>query len=241
MSEATRIKPAHGAEALQVLCASALRSAVSECAQQFHAANGAGFDIAWCTSGAVEERIAAGETFDLAGGARDALDQLTKRGCMSERVVNMGVSQLALGIREGEHAPDVSSLAAFKEAMLAAKSISRGDPAGGGTAGKHLVHVFEQMGILEMVEAKSVLRAGGFKVMSEVAQGHADFGLTQSTEIPAVAGVRIGAFLPQEIQMRTVYAMGVCKAAPLAAQAFEEFLASHEARAAFASAGFAPV
>lgn len=240
MSDDTRIAAATDQQTLTMLCASALRSAISACAQKFHASDGVGFDIAWCTSGALEQRIVAGERFDLAGGARDALDLLVARASMTDTVVNIGAAQLALGVREGDCAPDVSSLDTFKAAMLAAQSIARGDPAGGGTAGKHLVRVFEQMGILEMVQAKSVLRAGGFKVMSEVAQGHADFGLTQSTEIPAVPGVRIGAFLPQDIQMRTVYAMGLCHGAQQAAHAFMDFLASPDAAGCFSGAGFAP-
>lgn len=240
MSDQTGIQVRDGQPLLRVLCASAMRSAFLECARAYHMQTGCGFTISWCTSGAVEQRIGGGEIHDLAGGARETLENLTWRALIQGPIVDLGVSKLALGIRKGEVAPDVSTTDKFEKAMLAAKSISRGDPAGGGTAGKHLVKIFRQLFILEEVQAKSILRAGGFNVMKEVADGRADFGLTQSTEIPAVEGVEVGAYLPEELQMETLYAIAVAQAAaPSQAGDFLKFMASEDALGVFRKAGFA--
>ena len=144
-------------------------------------------------------------------------------------------------MRTGDAAPDVSTPEKFCAALLAAKSIARGDPAGGGTAGVYLEGLFEKLGILEAVAAKSVLRVGGFNVMSEVAAGRADFGLTQSTEIGSVEGVRIGAWLPESLQVTTQYALGA-RAGPRSERSakFLEFIASPQGEAIFRAAGFAP-
>ena len=75
--------------------------------------------------------------------------------------------------------------------------------------------------------------------MSEVAEGRADFGLTQSTEIPAVKGVKIGAFLPAEMQLETIYAIAAREKANAAAQQFMAFLKSEEAGKIISGAGFA--
>lgn len=240
MSDQTAIQGREGQPLLRVLCASAMRAAFLDCAQAFHAETGCGFSISWCTSGAVEQRIGGGEIHDLAGGARDALENLTWRALVQGPIVDLGVSKLALGVRKGEAAPDISSADKFEKAMLAAKAISRGDPAGGGTAGKHLVKIFRQLFILEEMNAKSILRAGGYNVMKEVADGHADFGLTQSTEIPAVDGVEVGAYLPAELQMETLYALAVAQAAaPSQAGDFLKFMQRDFALGVFRKAGFA--
>lgn len=240
MSDSSNIAAQDGQPLLRVLCASAMRATFLECAQDYHALSGAGFDIHWCTSGAVEQRIGGGEIFDLAGGARETLENLTWRALVQGPIADLGVSRLALGVRKGEVAPDISTPDKFEKAILAAKAISRGNPAGGGTAGKHLVKVFRQLFILEEASEKSILRAGGFNVMKEVAEGRADFGLTQSTEIPAVEGVEVGAYLPKELQMETLYALAVAHAgAHSMAGEFLKFMGSADARASFRKAGFA--
>ena len=49
--------------------------------------------------------VKAGETFDLVASARDALGQLRENGLLHGNIVEIGVSRLALGIRDGESAP----------------------------------------------------------------------------------------------------------------------------------------
>jgi len=240
MSEQTTIPAREGAATISLLAASALRSAFEACAHIVNERTGTGFDFHWGTSGAINQRVKAGETFDLVASARDALGQLRENGLLHGDIVEIGVSRLALGIRDGESAPDISSAQKFRDVLLKAKVISRGDPAGGGTAGNHLVKVFEQLGVTDAMGQKSILRAGGFAVMSEVAEGRADFGLTQSTEIPAVKDVKIGAFLPAEVQLETVYALALGKAGTAPAEAFIEFLKSPGAAKLIAGAGFAP-
>jgi molybdate transport system substrate-binding protein len=241
MSEQTLIAARAGAASISLLAASALRSTLEACARIVNEREGTGFDLNWGTSGAINQRVKAGEMFDLVASARDALLQLHDSHLLTGEVTSIGVSRLALGIREGESAPDVSTAQKFRDVLLNASMISRGDPAGGGTAGNHLVKVFEQLEVTQAVAQKSILRAGGFAVMSEVAEGRADFGLTQSTEIPAVKGVKIGAFLPAEVQLETVYAIAACEKANAAAQQFMTFLKSEEAGKIIAGAGFASV
>ncbi len=240
MAETTEIAGHAGAQPLHVLAASALRSSLTRCAEVYAKQAGAGFSIAWGTSGAIEKRIRGGEAFYLVAGAREMLGKLAADNLCSHTILDIGVSKLALGVRSDADAPDISSLSLFRAALQTARMISRGDPAGGGTAGNHLVKVFERMGVTDMVAAKSVLRAGGFAVMNEVVQGHADFGLTQSTEIPAVEGARIGAFLPAEVQLETIYAIAATAQAHEHAGPFLDFLNGDEARLIVTGAGFAP-
>jgi molybdate transport system substrate-binding protein len=197
-----------GEAGFTLLCASAVRQALTECAKAFHAQGGGRVEMSFGTSGAILKRLGDGEKPDIAGSSLDVVEELRSKGAIATQPVCLGTSRIALGIRKGEAAPDISSLEKFKAVMLAAKSIARGDPAGGGTAGNYLRDMLQKIGLLDAVASKSILRVGGYKVMAEVADHRADFGLTQSTEIAAVPGVEIGAWLPDEIQLVTAYGIG---------------------------------
>jgi molybdate transport system substrate-binding protein len=231
-----------GEPSLDVLCASAVRQALMQCAASFQAQGGGGVRLRFDTSGGILKRLRAGETPDIAGSSLDVVEDLRGQGVIASAPVGLGTSRIALGIRKGEAAPDISTLEKFKAAMLAAQMIARGDPAGGGTAGNYLRDMLQKIGLLEAVAAKSILRVGGYKVMAEVAEGRADFGLTQSTEIAAVPGVEIGAWLPDEIQLVTAYGIGATKQglANAKAGAFLDFVAGATGRDICRAAGFAP-
>jgi molybdate transport system substrate-binding protein len=227
---------------LDILSASAVRAALEDCARSFHTSTGIGVTLRYDTSGGINKRAGQGEIADIYASSTDSVDDIAAKKLIAGEPLVVGASRIALGIRAGETAPDISTVEKFRAAMLAAKSLSRGDPAGGGTAGNILVAMFERLGILEPVAAKSILRVGGYKVMTEVAEGRADFGLTQSTEIVAVNGVKIGALLPEELQVVTRYSLAQGVTAPNAANVrdFMAHVAGAEGRAAFARAGFSP-
>jgi len=227
-----------------ILCAGAVREALVVCARAFCAARpDARLALQVDTSGGALARLARGERFHLIAAASDALDELAGRGALSGARVVLGASRLALGVPAGAPAPDISTLSAFSQTLLAARAFSRGDPAGGGTGGRLIEEGLARLGLLEPTRAKTLLRVGGHKVMAAVAEGEADFGLTQSTEIAAAPGVEIGAFLPAGLQAETRYeasalAQAGADEASDAARAFLAHLASAQGRAAFAAAGF---
>lgn len=227
---------------LDILCASAVRSALTDCAESFHRASGIGVKLRFDTSGGIAKRAAAGDEADIYASSLDFIEAIAAGGLASGKTLTLGSSRIAMGVRANDTAPDISTLEKFAAALRAAKAYSRGDPAGGGTAGTYLHGVLDKLGLLETTGAQSILRVGGYKVMTEVAEGRADFGLTQSTEIAAVAGVKIGAWLPDEIQIVTLYALvsgrGIKKSQ--AAQKFITYVAGVEGQAAFKRAGFAP-
>lgn len=245
MSDETIINGTAGRSVIRVLSASAQRAALTACAQAFVTqpagkASGDNVHFNWATSGAVTERIEAGEQFDIIAASQLALEMLEAKALVRRPIYNAGISRIALGMRKGETPPDISTIELFKQALLSAKSFSRGDPAGGGTAGNFLADMLACIGVSEETQAKSNLQVGGFNVMREVAEGRADFGLTQSTEIVAVDGVEISAWLPDALQMDTIYALS---AGPdlldAGAQAFLEFVTGDAGQAIYAAAGFA--
>ncbi len=236
MSE--NIKLGDGA-GLSILSASAARKGFTTLAQAFHRITGKGVELRFDTSGHVVDHMSAGEGIDIVVSSMDSLQILEARGLLRSQPQAFGSSRIALGVRTGEAAPDISTMDAFGAALLNARSFSRGDPAGGGTAGQHLHRVLGGMGLLDALASKTILRIGGYNVMAEVAAGRADFGLTQSTEIGPVPGVEIGAWAPDEAQVTTFYGAAIARDGDSAA-AFMRLFGGPEGRSAFADAGFFP-
>lgn len=227
---------------LKVLSAGATRASLIAAARAYHAASGAAFDMAFDTAGGVETRAGAGERPDVFASSMDSLAALGGRGALSGAPVAMGSARIALGVRTGEAAPDISTLDKFRQALRAANKIARGDSSGGGTAAIFLDGAFTRIGVMDEVAAKSVLRVGGVNVMKAVAEGLADFGITQSTEIVPVKGVEIGGWVPDEVQLQTTYgvALGAHAAQPDEARAFLRWLATPAGAQHFTDAGFFP-
>ncbi|MDB5532516.1 MAG: transporter substrate-binding protein [Hyphomicrobiales bacterium] len=227
--------------AIRILSASAVRQAITGAAEAFHKRSNANLHLQFATSGAVEKRIAAGEVFDVVAASIDALSVLHERSLLGAPSP-VGSSRIALGVKDGVTAPDITTVDKFRAALLAAKHIARGDPDGGGTAGNHLHRVLERTGLLDVTRAKTILRVGGYNVMKEVVEDRADFGLTQSTEIVAVDGVGIAGWLPDDLQLVTTYAVAKGLVEPLDARArdFYTSLTDGSCASIYAGAGFFP-
>ena len=111
-------------------------------------------------------------------------------------------------VKEGAPLPDVSSVDAFKKALLAAKTVAYIDPASGGSSGIYLTALFEKLGIADDIKPKAKLKKGGY-VADLIASGEAELGLHQISEILPVKGVKLVGPLPAEIQNYTTYAAAV--------------------------------
>ena len=84
----------------------------------------------------------------------------------------------------------------------------------------------ERLGIAAEVRAKGVLCKTGGDVTRAVASGRASLGLTQAAELIGVEGLSFAGFLPQELQLVTVYSAAVTTDSrfPDAAAAFIAFV-----------------
>ncbi len=224
---------------LSVLCAGALRRSLSDAVTAFHQRTGSGVLIKLDTAGGITKRVTSGERADLLASSCDQLELLAGQGLVLGGVHAVGEARMALGVRKGEAALDISSLEKLIAVLRAAPLIVRGDPAGGGTGGIHLQKMFERLGLAEETASRTMLRVGGYNVMKEVAEGRVDFAMTQSTEIVPVPGLEIGAYLPDEVQLVTAYGLGLMPSANTTAQEFLTFATSADARGFYAAAGFA--
>ena len=176
----------------------------------------------------IPARLARGETADvviLDGGAADALG---KRGLFrADSKVEFARSQVGMVVRAGAAKPDIGTVEAFRNALLAAKSIAYSDSGSGTYLSTKL---FAQLGVADQVAGKSRKVRGppsGEPVAAVVARGEAEIGFQQVSELIQVPGV--------------TGAITIVARQPEAAAALIRFLSSPEAAPTILKAGLAPI
>lgn len=233
---------AHGALAadITVISAAAVQVPVTELAEQFEKATGNHVVFEFSTAGGVENKVRGGSRTDLVINAASRLQGLAADGLVAPAPArSLGVVRMGVAVRKGGKVPDVSSTAAFRASLLGAESIAYGDPAKGATTGIHFGKMLEKLGIQDAVRGKSQLAANGLDVMKLVAEGKAEIGVTQISEILHVKGDALVGPLPPELQLASNYSVSLGSATPMPAAAqFADLLVSVEGRARFQHAGF---
>jgi molybdate transport system substrate-binding protein len=201
-------RAAAGAE-IKVLSAGAFKQVLLALVGDFERTSGHKVTVENDTVGALTKRIEAGEAFDLAVLTPKAVDDLAKAGkLVPGSRANLARVGVGVVVKDGTPKPDISSVAAFKQALLAAKSVAYIDPAAGGSSGIYVAGLLDKLGIAGEVKPKAKLIPGG-AVAEHVAKGEAELGIHQISEILPVKGVTLVGPLPAEIQNYTVYAAGI--------------------------------
>ena len=88
-------------------------------------------------------------------------------------------------VRKGAPKPDISTPEGLKMALLAAKSITYPNPAGGAAAGVSFDLALKKLGIAETVQPKLKRAQGGANAMKMTANGEAELGFTFMSEMEA--------------------------------------------------------
>jgi molybdate transport system substrate-binding protein len=233
--------PAHAAD-VTVLSAGAFSAVARALAPEFEARTGNTIILHNDTVGALLHRIAGGERFDVVLMSPSGLDELAKSGKIAAGSgVTLARVGVGVGVKSGAPAPDISSVAGFKAAMLHARAVAYIDPASGGSSGIYVAKLFQTLGIADAMAPKSVLIDGGL-AGTAVADGRAEIVVQQISEVLAVPGVTLAGPLPADIQNLTVYAGAIAagSAAPEAAREFLADLAGPAARPVLATRGMTP-
>jgi molybdate transport system substrate-binding protein len=231
-----------------VLSAGAMRSVVQALAAPFEQASGDSVAFTFGTAGEVEKRLADGEIFDVAVATKPRLLQLASAGAIvAGSVAVIGRSPIALAVRHGAPKPDISSVDAFKKAMLAANSIAYTDPASGGTSGIHIAAVLRDLGIADAAQSKIKLitgKPGAPPAVGEaIAHGEAEIGLQPISELANISGIDIVGPIPDQLQTPDLtYAVGLPSRGGnrQPASEFVKFLTSPSAETIVRSKGLIP-
>jgi molybdate transport system substrate-binding protein len=224
---------------LKVLCARSMTAAVNRLADDFTRATEVDVDITFGTVGALQAKLAAGETADVVILGAPAIAKMEQAGTVVPGSrATIAKTSIGVCVRDGTAAPDISTPEAFKQALLAARVVAMSDPAVGGTAGTYLVGLWERMGIADDIKSKGIPQKSGVEVASRVVEGKADLGLTLIGEIVTVKGARVIGKLPPPYGQDTTYAAGMMTGGSGDAKDFIAALARPSTKAVWSAAGF---
>jgi len=236
-------RTANAAE-IKALISTALKAPFEEIAAQFEKTTGHKVTAAYGPTGGLAKRIADGEAADMVvlGSQTSELMQQGKLAAGSNTDIARGM--IGAGVMKGAPKPDISSEAAFKAALLSAKSIAVTDPASGGGSGVYFGKLFDQMGLAQTLKPKLKLAAGGPNgyAATFVARGEAEFALQPIPELMAVPGIEIVGPLPGAFQNVTTYTASIPVSAKEAdaAKALIKVLAAPSSAAIYRARGLEP-
>jgi molybdate transport system substrate-binding protein len=227
---------------LKVMCARSMHKAVEALTRDFCARTGHDIALEFGTVGALQGRLAAGETADVLILGTAAIDKLEGDGALAPGSrADVVRTFVAVCIRNGAPTPNIATPEAFEQTLRNARVIALSDPSVGGSAGVYLAGLFERMGLTDMMKQKALLQPTGAEVARRVVEGKADIGLTLSGEIAAVAGAVIVGPLPPPFGNDTTYCAAISASSAVhgAAEAFIAALTAPTTRATWEHAGFA--
>jgi molybdate transport system substrate-binding protein len=223
---------------VRVISAGAVKSVVTDMAQAYEKETGNKVVMTFGPVGVVRQKLAS-EPADVVIMSDTALDDtINKGGVASGSRADIGRTGIGVGVKDGAPKPDISTVDAFKRALLEAKSITYVDPAQGATSGIHFASVLQNLGLANLVKPKTTLVPGGYPA-ELVAAGKVEMVVHQISEIVPVKGVTLVGPLPKELQKITVYSGGVAAKSTNTelARAFLAFLTRPEFKPRLAEAG----
>ena len=185
------------------------------------------------------EKVRQGAAGDLFIGPSEFSDALLAEGkLVAGSRLPFARSGSAVAVRAGAARPPIDTAEQFKNALLAARTVSYSR----GASGIQFLRVLERLGIADQVKAKLVSPKPGELVGSVVARGDAEIGVQQLSELLPVRGIDILGPLPPGLNAEIVYAASVLpqSTARAAAQAFVAFLRSPKAAGVIREKGMEP-
>lgn len=230
---------------VKLVATTAMKTVFDELAPLFTQATGYQTTAKFGPSVQVEKRIADGETADMAIlTTAGAADMVARGKVVPGSLTAVASSSLGVAVRRGARQPDISSVEAFKRALLAANSVALSKPVGAGLSGAHMAKVMAEFGIADAMAPKLKYGSGGITglVGLIIERGEAELGVQQIAELKAVPGIDFVGPLPQGIQCVTPFtaAIPVSAQQPEAGRKLIAFLLTPEAKRIISAKGLDP-
>jgi molybdate transport system substrate-binding protein len=226
---------------IRALVALGMKDVVDDLGPKFEKASGHKLAIKFGTLGGVVKMVQSGETADIIIIPRQGIDGLVKDG-KAGSATDIARSEIVVVFRKGAPKPDVSTADALKRTLLAAKSITYGNPADGGASSIHFVKVLDRLGIAKEMKAKTTYSQAGRDTGDMVASGKAELGVNQLQVVMPVTGIEVAGPLPGDLQAATVFSSAIMAGAKNAApaQALVKFLRTPEGAKVIKAKGMNP-
>lgn len=228
---------------IKIFCTQGLTGVMTKLGPQFERESGNKLIVTYGPTGGLVARVNRGEVFDVAIVSNTALAELAKQGkVVDQSRTDIARAGIGVAIRKGATRPDISSVEAFKKALLNAKSIAYTNPADGGLSGVYTAELIKKLGITEEVAPKTKLARGGTSSGLLVASGKAEMAIQMTSDLIPVPGIEVVGPLPAAIQNYSVLSAGVSASAaePMAAKRLIIFLTSPVVTPALRETGLEP-
>jgi molybdate transport system substrate-binding protein len=218
--------PAPAAE-ITVLAGMGVISGVTDLAPAYERLTGHSVIVRFEQAAAMNQKINSGAQADIAALQPEQVDNFIMQGKMvAGTKTNFAQAGFGVAVKTGASRPDISTVEAFKNAMIHAKSIGYSQ----GGSGLIAASVMEKLGIADQLKAKTKF-INGLPVAEVVAKGDVEVGLQQINVIIPVEGADYIGPLPKELQETVRFAAGVLTVSKQKdlARAFLNFIASADA------------
>jgi molybdate transport system substrate-binding protein len=187
----------------------------------------------------IAAQLAHGVPADVVILSREGLGELMDANrIVAGTDVDLARVPLGVAVRAGTPKPDVSTVEAFKQLLLKAKTVA----VPGSTSGIWLrTDLFPRLGIAEKINIKAKSR--GTHATEMVAEGGADLAVMPVSEILHAVGVDFAGSLPPEIQFIQVFSAAVVvgSAKIEVSKRLIEFFASARASETIRKSGMQPL
>jgi molybdate transport system substrate-binding protein len=222
-----------------VIASTAMREVLEELVPMFERASGHKVAVNFFSGSVLPGKVREGAQADVVVTTPDVIEDLEKAGKLIAGSRGDFVrSSSGAAVRAGAPKPDISTLEAFKAALLAAKSVGYSQ----GTSGVQFMNAMARLGIAEEIKAKGVVPPLGTRVGTLVAKGEAEIGVQQITELLQIPGIDFIGPIPKEVQSNILYATATPATARerAAAAALVKFLSSEPALPVIKKVGLEP-
>jgi molybdate transport system substrate-binding protein len=197
--------PAQSAE-LKIFGSRVTKMVVDSIGPQFEQATGHKLVVLTDVAASLKRRIEQGEPFDLAVLVNFQTDALIKTGkLLADTRTDLMKAGIGLAVRRGAPVPDITTVEAFKQTLLSAKSITYLKE---GASTIYLDGLFKRLGIADQLRDKTV-KPDTESVSEKVAAGEVELGMIVIPNILSVPGAQLAGPLPEEVQSYIVFTAAV--------------------------------
>lgn len=224
--------------AIRILCTLGLRGLLDEITPALDG-RGLYFAPSYGATNVLIPKIAAGESADVAILTDAGIEGLIEHGTLaagSRR--DLARSVIGIAVKAGAPKSDIGTPEAFKQTLLAARSIAFSRS---GASGIHFANLISQLGIADEVARKARIFDGVVGTLA--ARGEVEIAVQQVSELKLVGGIDIVGPLPESLQKVTVFSAGVFASStrPAAAGLFIEALRAPQVAAVMRKQGLEPI
>jgi molybdate transport system substrate-binding protein len=226
-------------ENIRMLSTLGLMGAMRSLSSGFEDATGIHVDADFAPTLALLKRLRGGEPADLIILTREGLDEMIGEGrVIAASAADLARSFVGIAVRAGQAHPDISSEAALRKALLAARSVAYSRL---GASGVYFAQLIVRMGIAAEINAKADIVEQGFTA-ERLVSGQADLAVQQISELKQVEGIEVIGPVPHDLQTPAVFSAGRMASAEHAdaADRLLRYLASSEVVPVLRQSGLEP-